>query len=385
MKTKFIIFIQLLLTGYGFSQSIDPSALHLLQTSYDRLVTMKTISYRLNMVDTMVRANNFSVRWSAVRGTIKKDAYWHLIINGKQEWLVRGDTLYKKENPKIESATFTTDWDRHKIGSASIYNILGTTRPALNKNISSLQFSKDTSANDFYVIDECYKNTANETAEKDSAIHYSRIFINKKSLFAYRRIKYAKWFDEGETAVDIYDFTASLDTNLILFNPASFFINPPIKETDRFTPLTTGTKAPSFKARDVKTGQTFSIEELKGKVVVLDFWFLSCAPCRELMPKLQKLHEKFGKKNVVFIGVNVRDSEPKAIMHFLNEKRISYPQFYQPGQLLASDYKLQGFPTTLVLGKDGKVKLVETGLAENTELKLEQAIRKELEAKSHKY
>jgi thiol-disulfide isomerase/thioredoxin len=99
------------------------------------------------------------------------------------------------------------------------------------------------------------------------------------------------------------------------------------------------------------------------------------------MPKIQKLHEKFGKENVVVIGVNVRDSAPKAITHFLDEKHISYPQYYQPGQLLTWDYKLQAFPTTLVLGKDGKVKLVETGMGVDTELKLELAIRKELDAK----
>jgi len=373
MKAKLILIAQLFLASCCFSQTIDTSALHILQKSYDRLAAMKTITYRLNMVDTMIRTNNFSVTSSTVRGTIKKNAYWHLRINDKLEWLVRGDTLYKKENPKIESVTFTTDWDRHKIGSASIHTILGTKRPSLNKYISSLKFSNDTSANDFYVIDKVYEK------------NYERIFINKNNLFAYRRIKYAKWFDEGEKAEDIYDFTASLDTNSIPFNSKAFFVSLPVKETDRLEPLKTGTIAPSFKARDLSSGKSVSLDALKGKVVLLDFWYLSCAPCRELMPKLQKLHEKFGKENVVIIGINVRDSAPKAIIHFLNEKHILYPQYYLPSQLLTWDYKLQAFPTTLVIGKDGKVKSVEVGLANDIELKLEQVIRRELNVTSPKY
>jgi len=381
MKRLIISFSITLITCTCLGQSIDTSALQILQKSYDKLAAMKNIAYRMNMVDTMIRENIFTVRKSSVRGTIKKDAYWHLSINNKLEWLVRGDTLYKKENPDIQSVTFTTNWNRHEVASASIHTILGNQRPSLGKRIASLQFVQDTAAGEFYVIDEIYKNIDSETDETQSKLTFDRFFINKKSHLASRRIKYAKWLDRGEEAVDIYDFTASLDTNPIPFNSAAFFASPPVKETARFTTLKAGTIAPPFKATDVRTGKPVSLAGLKGKVVLLDFWYLSCAPCRELMPKIQKLHEKFGKENVVVIGINVRDSAPKAIMHFLNAKHISYPQYYQTGQLLAWDYKLQAFPTTLVLGRDGKVKLVETGLGPNTELKLEQAIRKELEFK----
>jgi len=381
MKRLIISFSINLITCICQGQSIDTAALHILQKSYDKLAAMKSIAYRMNMVDTMIRENIFTVRRSTVRGTIKKNEYWHLSINNKLEWLVRGDTLYKKENPNIPSVTFTTDWNKHEVTSASIHTILGTARPSLGKSTASLQFVQDTSAGEFYVIEEAFKKMDYETDETEDILHFGRYFIHKESLLASRRIKYAKWLDRGEEVVDIYDFTASLDSNPIPFNSAVFFAAPPVKEKDRFQTLKIGTIAPPLKATDVRTGKAVSLAALKGKVVLLDFWYLSCWPCRALMPKIQKLHEKFGKENVVVIGINVRDSAPNAIMHFLNEKHISYPQYYQTGQLLASDYKLQAFPTTLVLGKDGKIKLVETGLGANTELKLEQAIRKELEFK----
>ena len=383
MKRKLILSFQLLLASCCFSQSIDTSALHILQKSWDKLDAMESIPYRMHYLDTMRREGQLNVQWSTIRGTIKKNAYWYFKINDKLEWLVRGDTLYKKESPNSQLITFTTDWNRHKIGSVNIYDILGAARPSLNDRIASLRFVRDTSAGEFYVIEQLYKRNGGETDEIQDILHFTRYFINKKSLFAARRLKYGKSLVKGKEQTDIYDFSASIDTSPVSFNPAIFFNTTPVGGEDRLATLKIGTIAPPFEATDVRTGNAVSLEALKGKVVLLDFWYLACMPCRILMPKLQKLQERFGKENVVVVGINVRDSDPKTIKLFLDEKKISYPQYYQPGQLLTWDYKLQAFPTTLVLGRDGKVKAVETGVNDDTELKLEQAIRKQLEAGAH--
>ncbi len=379
MKRSITLFILSLITGICQAQTIDTSALHILQKSFDKLAAMKTIHYRITMVDTMKRENSFHVSWFTVNGTIKKNAYWHLRLENKAEWLVRGDTLYKKETPDAQ-VVFTKDWDRHKIGSSSIHSILGTTRPRLDKSLALLKFVRDTSAGEFYVIDESY-NFSSEDRKGDSKVN--RYFIDKKSLFAYRRIMHGKFMDEGKEAIDIYDFSVSLDTNPVAFKPAVFFDTPAVEESDRFETLKTGTVAPLFKATDLRTGKGISLNALKGKVIVLDFWYLSCYPCRQLMPKLQKLQDKFGKENVIVVGINPRDVDSKTIIKFLNEKHISYTQYYQTEKWVGWDYKLQAFPTTLVLGKDGKVKLVESGFGEATEGNLENAIKKELETKIH--
>ncbi|MBC8053138.1 MAG: TlpA family protein disulfide reductase [Sphingobacteriaceae bacterium] len=381
MKKSITIFFLTLITFSCLAQKIDTSALQILQKSWDKLAAMETVPFRMRFVDTMSRENQLNIQWNTIRGTVKKNAYWHFTINDKLEWLVRGDTLYKKGGPDASAVTFTTEWDRHKINARNIYDILGTKRPALHTRIASLQFAQDTSAGEFYVIDEVYKKLDKETDEIQRILHYERYFINKKSLFASRRIKYGKSRIKGEEQTDIYDFSASLDINPVPFNPAVFFATPPEREEDRLATLEIGTIAPPFKATDVRTGKAVSLAALKGKVVLLDFWYLSCMPCRILMPKLQKLQDKFGKENVVVVGINVRDSGPKSITKFLDEKHIRYSQYYLPGQLLAWDYKLKAFPTTLVLGKDGKVKLMEIGAGEDAEHKLELAIRKELDQK----
>ena len=382
MKKTLILFIQLLVASCCFSQSIDTSALHILQKSYDRLAAMKTISYRMSVIDTNIRTNSFRVGWYTVRSTEKKDAYWYLKVDEKVAWLLRGDTLYRKQDPKIESVTFTTDWDRHEWGAMRIYSILGDKRPVVNNDLLSLKFKNDTSASDFYCIEEVFRPRSKIATPAEDEVSYETFYIHKKSLFAYRRVKYAKWFDnEGQKVIDIYDFTASLDTNPPAFNNAAFFVHPAVPEADHSESLKVGAPAPAFKAIDVRSGKPVSLKSLKGKVVVLDFWYLSCAPCKKLMPKLQQLHEKFAKQNVVIISVNIRDHTQREIMHFLKEKKITYSQYYQPEVFVDTDYKLRYFPTTFVIGKDGKIKLAEVGVAENSESTLELAIKKELKAK----
>ncbi|HEX8609123.1 MAG TPA: TlpA disulfide reductase family protein, partial [Pedobacter sp.] len=308
---------------------------------------------------------------------IKKDAYWHIRLENNSEWLVRGDTLFKKDQPNGQSVTFATDWERHKLGAFNIHNLLGVERPVVKDNIASMEFMAGMSNNEIYVINVVHKIDSG-SHKSQGRLKYSRYFIDKKRLLPLRRLQYGKRIEEGKEAVDIYDFSAVIVPYENDFDIDGFFNTPKLQEKARFEVLDLGSKAPNFSARNVRTDQVLSLDSFKGKVVVLDFWYLSCMPCRTLMPILERVQKKFGKERLAVIGINVKDANSKEIVRFLEELHISYSQFYQVGQLLASDYKLQAFPTTLVLDRNGKVRLTELGWGEDTESKLEQIIKKEL-------
>jgi len=374
---KSIITITILLGAFcSFCQTIDTAALHLMQKSWDKLNAMENISYRMKTLDTMIRANHMMVNWISLDGTVKKNDYWHVRLENNLEMLVRGDTLYRKEKPDA-AVTFSTDWDRHRIGACNIHSILGSERPAIGDNTVSMEFVPDEQNASFYTIHVVYK-IKYDSDEIQSLFRYSRYYIDKKSMLPIRRLQYGKSLQDGKEAVDSYDFSAVINPDPHHFNEQDFFQIAPLEEKDRFESLKIGSIAPNFTARDVKTDQVLSLDSFRGKIVVLDFWYLSCMPCRTLMPKLQKLQEKFGKDKVLVIGINVRDTDAKQIQQYLDEKHFSYRQFYQAGQQLSSNYKLVAFPTTFVLDRQGKVKMTEVGLGEDTELKLEQAIKKEL-------
>jgi len=117
--------------------------------------------------------------------------------------------------------------------------------------------------------------------------------------------------------------------------------------------LNPGTNAPAFKLKDF-AGKERSLEEFKGKVVVLDFWGTWCPPCRMAMPAVQKVHEKYADKGVVVLGMNF-ESNPKADPEkFKKDKGYTYTSLAK-AETIAGSYKVSGWPTFYVIGKDGKI------------------------------
>ena len=380
MKKITLIFLQLLLVGYCFGQEIDKRALAIMQTSFDKLATFKTIKYGMTFTDSMLRAPGpFRVQQTFVAGTIKKNTYWHLLFEDNAKWLIQGDTLYKRLQGNSGPISFTKEWHSHDLAKFSVFNILGTERPTVENSTASLKFVQDTLIGDCYVIDEVSKKRDYQTEEIKDVIHYSRYWINKKSMLPQRRKMYGESTENGRQAIDSYDFAISIDELNQDYQvvPKFFDHTTVIEKVTEHENLETGTIAPAFTAINLKNNKIVTLNDLKGKVILLDFWYLSCMPCKILTPKIQQLYEKFTKADVAVIGINTIDTSSKDIRAYLAKKKITFPQYYQTGNL-AKAYKLYAYPTIVVVGKDGKIKLLEIGFNDDIEEKLEQTIKKEL-------
>lgn len=118
-----------------------------------------------------------------------------------------------------------------------------------------------------------------------------------------------------------------------------------------------GNAAPSFSLKDM-SGKTWKSDELKGKVVVLNFWFTSCPPCIAEMPELNKLVESNQSKEVVFLAFTYND--PGQVKTFLEKHTFNYTILPLSGEVDKS-YSVSSWPTSFVIGKDGKV-LFATGM-----------------------
>lgn len=378
MKKLVILFAIIISAYYCSAQSVDTAALGILQKSYDRLARIKPLNYRVTKLDTMIRDGWPRVVKSEVSGTISKNRDWLIYFEDLSVWLVRNDTLYKKKNPQA-MATYTTEWNSHDLGAFSPY-ILGKERPFLSKYDDSIRFVSGSEKEKFYIIDIVRKKIDYGTIDLISKRYYNRYWIDKQSLLPVRRLMYSKKLESGKDAVDIYDFYLSIPTSDTEASVASAFLSGQVeKELDKnnYKTLKIGSFAPKFSAVNVRNGRSVSHEVLKGKVVLLDFWYLSCMSCKILIPKIQRLQEKFKNENVAIVGINVLDTSASEIRKFLKERKILFSQYYMAKSMMI-DYKLYAFPTTMIIGRDGQVKLVEIGEGEDTEQKLEQAIRKEL-------
>ncbi len=106
-------------------------------------------------------------------------------------------------------------------------------------------------------------------------------------------------------------------------------------------------------------GQTLRSSDLLGKVVVLNFWYAGCAPCRAETPELDKLANKYASKGVVVIGVDLRDTAETALA-FNRTHKIGYPSVMDnaTGDVVLAYTGIvtpDAVPTTLVLDKEGRV------------------------------
>ncbi|WP_374947450.1 TlpA family protein disulfide reductase [Agreia sp.] len=105
-------------------------------------------------------------------------------------------------------------------------------------------------------------------------------------------------------------------------------------------------------------GESVSQADYTGQVVVLNFWYASCAPCRVEAPALAKLSEKYDGEGASFLGVNVRDQAPQAIS-FEETYGIVYPSVIDTDGALqlafSGDVSPNAVPTTLVIDKQGRV------------------------------
>ena len=131
-----------------------------------------------------------------------------------------------------------------------------------------------------------------------------------------------------------------------------------------------GKSAFPFTVSDI-AGKSYSLENLKGKTVVINFWFVECKPCVMEMPELNQLVEKYKNKEVVFLGFAINDKA--GIEKFLKTKTFNY-NIIPNSEAVIGQYKVQSFPTHLVIDKNSVIAYRTSGLGPNTMADLDKMI-----------
>jgi|ERR1044071_3211101 peroxiredoxin len=135
--------------------------------------------------------------------------------------------------------------------------------------------------------------------------------------------------------------------------------------------LAVGEPAPDWTLRDAE-GRAHTLSEYRGRVVVLDFWATWCAPCSKVMPRIEKLHRKYGAQGVVVFGVSSWETgDPAAKM---KKKNCTYGLLLK-GEEIAPAYGVETLPAVCVIGADGRIVYSHPGAEHKN---LEAVIEKQL-------
>lgn len=127
-----------------------------------------------------------------------------------------------------------------------------------------------------------------------------------------------------------------------------------------------GMEAPDFTLSD-PSGKPVHLRDLRGKVVVVDFWATWCGPCRALMPHIQKIHEQLAAKGLTILGLDVGE-DAATVAKFGKEHAYTFRLLLDAEPEVTSRYFVQAYPTTFVIDRAGRIAFRDMGAGNPTDL-----------------
>ena len=107
-----------------------------------------------------------------------------------------------------------------------------------------------------------------------------------------------------------------------------------------------------FALKDL-SGKTWTFADLRGKVVLVNFWATWCPPCQKEMPDLEALYKRFGPQGLVILGIS--DEEAAKVEPFIREHKVTFPVLLDPGRKVNEMFVVEGIPKTFVYNREGKL------------------------------
>jgi peroxiredoxin len=117
--------------------------------------------------------------------------------------------------------------------------------------------------------------------------------------------------------------------------------------------------APDFTLTDAN-GQSVTLSDLRGQVVMINFWASWCGPCREEMPLLEQIHQRYEALGFTLLGINVEEDSTNG-QAFLQERPVSFPVLYDPKNNLSKLYDVIAMPSTVLIDRQGNIRYLHHG------------------------
>ena len=182
-----------------------------------------------------------------------------------------------------------------------------------------------------------------------------------------------KYYDENKREITQNEYRTAQETGKFMISPVLSTNSKVISlGLVRLNPsLPDFSEAISFTGKTLE-GENISMEKLKGKVVVINFWFIACAPCVKEMPDLNQLHEKYRENpNVVFLAPTFENAAN--VKDFLKTRDFKYT-IVPDAKNWIKDYKISVYPTHLVVDREGTIVFSQVNTGKKAAESLEKAI-----------
>ena len=136
--------------------------------------------------------------------------------------------------------------------------------------------------------------------------------------------------------------------------------------------VSAGNPAPDFTLSDLN-GQSVTLSQLRGSVVVVDFWATWCGPCKEELPHLQALYARYKSRGLIVLALDVGESANTA-RSYVSSKNYTFTVLLDSKSTVVQQYGVRGIPATFIVDTQGIVRKTTMGYSASMEKELEQAI-----------
>lgn len=199
------------------------------------------------------------------------------------------------------------------------------------------------------------------------------------------QINFDKWFSQlmtGEYDVKLLPLAEGQEQAFLIYKKTPEEIEKfkrmmEQNKTSNTNSLISGLPIGDFKIQDIN-GAVYTNDNLKGKTVLINFWFIACAPCIKEIPELNELKGKFNKKDVIFLAVNNSDSK-ESIEKYLLKKKFDYLHIArEQASSLYFIESINAFPSYIVLDKNGIIRHIASGYSDTRISQIEKIIENAL-------
>ena len=391
MKIIIVLFISCVLCGICNSQNITSS------TASPNVILAK-LSKKLNSLKNIIYHNTRELNYSSENYHNKTG--WVGYLDFESTDTIIGfkyqieDSTQKQffngtEKFELNKKTKTIQINDHPVQNSfsnlsAFYNSIITLKnvlPALIKDETATKNLGDTIINkkSYYVIRfDIHKRRIQNLGSGFDAMQTKSNFIYKIIIDPNADLPFMV-LQENDINSDFIKTTfTAIETNVSKPAELSWYYSTYINEykpaEQQATPqvLGVGSSAPGWKLQLYNKDKMIALDDLKGKVVLLDFWIKNCGPCIASVPHLNELQKKFADKNFEIISINSYDPK-EDVKWFCNKHKVSYNVLLN-GKEVAQLHGVSAFPTFFVVDKEGKIIYAGTGYDETIEKKIEQSI-----------
>jgi peroxiredoxin len=358
--------------------SVDVNAqVSLIQNTIDKLESYKNFSYQSVYKQKDYTSDTLVIQYKDIFSKAPEDKTFGCLFS--METLVTGNNspwtdFYNGQNLiRITPADSTYELREIKASAigGSLPGRLNWIKSFSEKKPSKIVKASDTTINAI-TCSHLIVNTYDTIINKEHYYTRMHVFIDKLSGVPNSIITQSRNTSTGDGITNFYsenryfDYKFNQDNNDIASMTIPKGFHPP-KERPTLPLLSSRTVAPDWTLY-AADGKKMSLTQMKGKGVLLDFYFIGCIPCMQAIKPLNNLYEKYRNQNVVIASITERDSK-KSVLAFEKNYHIKYPGYVNAADVVKS-YHVNAFPTFYFIDKEGKIANVIDGYSDGFEGKV---------------